>query len=62
MFLVNNLETTTTLKPTVRHPLFGLMDIPEYTPPPNVTVETFLGHSKVSNKIDIPQHMLKNYR
>ncbi|XP_066245593.1 uncharacterized protein [Euwallacea similis] len=45
--IINNLETTTTLKPTTRHPLFGLMDMAPYTAPPNTTVETLGGHSKV---------------
>lgn len=42
--LVNNLQTTA----APRHPLLGLMDIPAYTPPPNSTVETYVGHSKVA--------------
>lgn len=47
-FIVNGLETTTTAKPKSRsHPLFGLMDLSSYTPPPNATVETYSGHSKV---------------
>ncbi|KAJ3657776.1 hypothetical protein Zmor_009558 [Zophobas morio] len=45
--LINNLQTTTTLKPTSKHPLLGLMDLSEYTPPPNSTVETISGHSRV---------------
>ncbi|CAH1115566.1 unnamed protein product [Psylliodes chrysocephalus] len=44
--LINNLQTTTT-KPTSGHPLFGLMGITAYTPPPNSTIETWVGHSKV---------------
>ncbi|KAG5878728.1 hypothetical protein JTB14_032841 [Gonioctena quinquepunctata] len=48
--LINNLQTTT-YKPTLRHPLFGLMDISEYTPPPNTTVETFVGHSRVATSV-----------
>ncbi|XP_049825667.1 uncharacterized protein LOC109605067 [Aethina tumida] len=45
--LINNLQTTTTPKPTSRHPLFGLMDLSSYTPPANSTVQTISGHSKV---------------
>nr|XP_023023548.1 uncharacterized protein LOC111511749 [Leptinotarsa decemlineata] len=48
--IINNLQTTT-IRPTSRHPLFGLMDIPAYTPPPNTTVETILGHSKVVTSV-----------
>lgn len=46
-FLVNDLETTTTSKPTTRHPLFGLMDLAPYTVSSNTMVETIGGHSKV---------------
>lgn len=51
LLLVNNLITTTTTeKPKVtNHPLLGLMDLSSYTPPANSTVETYGGHSRVSN-------------
>ncbi|GJQ65195.1 hypothetical protein Trydic_g7334 [Trypoxylus dichotomus] len=45
--LINNLATTTTQRPTSPHPLFGLMDLSPYIPPPNSTIQTYAGHSKV---------------
>nr|CAI5824640.1 unnamed protein product [Callosobruchus analis] len=48
--IINRLQTTTP-KPTSRHPLFGLMDVSAYTPPPNSTVQTFVGHSKVATVV-----------
>ncbi|VEN34854.1 unnamed protein product, partial [Callosobruchus maculatus] len=48
--IINRLQTTTP-KPTSRHPLFGLMDVSAYTPPPNSTVQTFVGHSKVTTVV-----------
>ncbi|KAH1017752.1 uncharacterized protein LOC109545444 [Dendroctonus ponderosae] len=47
--LINDLETTTTSKPTTRHPLFGLMDLAPYTVSSNSMVETIGGHSKVTS-------------
>ncbi|KAL1489890.1 hypothetical protein ABEB36_013818 [Hypothenemus hampei] len=45
--IINDLQTTTstTPKPTSRHPLFGLMDLVPYTAP----VQTLGGHSKVTS-------------
>lgn len=53
---VNNLALTGTERPVAPatppvvtvHPLLGRMDISAYTPPPEGTVQTFTGHSKVS--------------
>ncbi|XP_060530913.1 uncharacterized protein LOC132704727 [Cylas formicarius] len=50
--LINNLETTTsTVRPTSSHPLLGLMGLYSYNPPPDSTVETISGHSKVSTVV-----------
>ncbi|KAK4886904.1 hypothetical protein RN001_003175 [Aquatica leii] len=44
--LINKLVTTTTEEPkSTSHPLFGLMDLTSFTPPPNTI--TYGGHSKV---------------
>ncbi|EFA02440.2 uncharacterized protein LOC103312680 [Tribolium castaneum] len=52
--LINNLQTTTTLKPpTSKHPLLGLMDLSAYTPPPNSTVQTISGHSRVVTVVNV---------
>ncbi|XP_018570367.1 uncharacterized protein LOC108910288 [Anoplophora glabripennis] len=51
--LINDLQATTK-RPSSRHPLFGLMDISAYTPPPNSTVETILGHSRVALAVTTP--------
>ncbi|XP_030745676.1 uncharacterized protein LOC115874609 [Sitophilus oryzae] len=49
--IINDLETTTTLKPTSRHPLFGLMDLSAYTEAPTSPVNTLDGHSKVTKAV-----------
>ncbi|GLV35671.1 uncharacterized protein CBL_01178 [Carabus blaptoides fortunei] len=48
--LINNLAITGTersVATVTAHPLLGRMDISAYTPPPEGTVQTFTGHSKV---------------